>query len=110
MFQIEGKIINAGYYTDCLPVAVITIDKKFSEAIKAENDKRVSALLKVGEDIYNAGIRTTEKMKYVKICPDLLTINGSPARLVDALNKIGLKVKDSIKISIINNTIEISEA
>jgi len=72
--EIEGTIGNAGFYADCIPVMVILIAKKYANVIPSENGKRVETTIRIGNKHFRAGIRTTEKMDRIKICPNLVTI------------------------------------
>lgn len=105
--EIEGTIGNAGFYADCIPVMVILVAKKYANVIPSENGKRVEITIKIGKKLFCAGIRTTAKMDYLKICPNLLDECGDSVRLSDALNEIGVHVKDRVLMRLENHSVEI---
>lgn len=83
--MIKGKIYKNGFYTGGVPILIIVIDKEDKPSIPYKNGERVSVSLDIQGIIYTAGIRTTEKMKFIKICPDLLDAKGNKKRLADIL-------------------------
>jgi hypothetical protein len=105
--EIEGTIGNAGFYADCIPVMVILIAKKYANVIPSENGKRVDITIRIGNKLFRAGIRTTEKMDRLKICPNLLDERGEPVRLSDALSEIGVRVKDRVLMRLEDHSVEI---
>jgi hypothetical protein len=105
--EIEGTIGNAGFYADCIPVMVILIAKKHSNVLPSENGKRVDITISIENKLFRAGVRTTEKMDRLKICPNLLDEHGEPVRLADALSEIDVHVKDRVLMRLEDHSVEI---
>ena len=105
--NIPGSIMNAGFYKDSIPVMVIRISKEYLDKIPHTIGERKNFTFIVGDKRYKAGIRTTEKMNYLKFCPDLVGESGENIRLADLFLHRGFNTKDSVTLRVSGDTIEL---
>ena len=98
--DIPGSVMNAGYYRDGVKVVVISVSKDFLDQVPHAMGERREFTFILGGIRYKAGTRTTEKMAYLKICPDLVGEGGEDVRLADLLSPLGLKTKDPVTLRV----------
>ena len=68
----EGHIRGLSQnYADGLERMEIWVEKNLASSLPHRDNQRISIVLKIGETIYNSGIRSTPANVYVWICPDL---------------------------------------
>jgi len=102
---VKGSITNAGYYRDCIPTLIISVQKTVAQSIPYRNNERVPVHLIIGGTRFNAGIRCGANTPYIKISADLTSEDGKPVRLVDVLFQHGYQLKDKVKLKIQGNTL-----
>jgi hypothetical protein len=105
--DVPGTIMNAGYYRDGVTVMVISVSKNFLKQVPHAMGERRDFTLIFGGKRYKAGTRTTEKMAYLKICPDLAEEGGENIRLADLLSPLGLKTKDPVTLRVNGDAMEL---
>lgn len=105
--EVPGKIKNSGFYKDCVPVMTIAISKEFCGLVPHTFGERKEVPFIVDGVEYQAGVRATEKMIYLKICQDLIGKDGKMVRLADLLRGHGLTTTDSVTLRVTDQTIEL---
>jgi hypothetical protein len=94
----EGYIRGlAQYYADGVERMEIWIDKNLASSLPHRDNQRISIVLKIGETIFNAGIRSTPANAYVWICPDLRNEFGKKISLALALINNGFQKNQLVK-------------
>ena len=86
----EGKALGhvrglSSHYANGVERMEIHVMKKAAHALPYKNT-RIRITLVIRDELYTGGLRSTERNKYVWICPDLI-LGGVKKRLADVLNK-----------------------
>jgi hypothetical protein len=100
--MIIATITSQGYYADNKDMCELYISKESSEKMPHEPGKKTPIDIKIGENLYEGGIHETQEgivwmSSVYKKAPKREKI-----RLVDALERIGLK--KGAKLKIMKNT------
>ena len=81
------------------------ITKEKNKTFPHEYNKRLDVLLIFENDIYKAGIRSTEKCEYIWICPDLKDQNDKSIKLSDIIKKYGLNKNQTIFLDFVSKDV-----
>jgi hypothetical protein len=87
--MVQGIVRGLGtLYTDGIERWEIHISKEFARELPNRHGCRVAVRLIIGENIYEGGIRSTDRNDYIWICPDLMTQAGHRTNLSHILPKM----------------------
>ena len=104
----EGHIRGLSqYFVDGLERMEIWIDKKRAASLQHRDNQRIPIKLKIGETLYNAGIRSTPANAYVWICSDLRNEFGKRVSLASVLANNIFHKNQMVKLKVEGNAIEI---
>lgn len=106
---VIGRVNQVGYYGDCIPTLVILFAKDDNSKALFPSGERLEMTLVVEGERYRAGLRTTDKMRDVKICPDLLDTEGRELRFADILLKMGLVQKNKVQLVLNSDTVTLEK-
>lgn len=105
-----GRVNQVGFYGDCMQTLAVFFKKDQDNASLVPPGERVKVLLTINGSVYHAGLRTTEKMPSIKLCPDLIDENGGEVRLVDILLGMGIQNKSNVSLAIVGLTVTLDPA
>jgi len=86
----------------------IWIAKKKADLLPFRDHMRVQIKLKIGNDFYDAGLRSKPNVYYVWICPDLMDSWGRKISLVDALKKAGFARKEEVELQVNGHVVTVT--
>ena len=99
--MIEGKIRGLGsLYSNGLEILEIHFKKDLSDKLPNRDSNRIKINLIVGNQSYEAGIRSTHKNRYIWICPDLKYDNDAGISLSKVLMDNGICKNQTITIEV----------
>jgi len=78
----------------------IWIAKKKADPLPYQDHVRVPMNLKIGNNFYQAGLRSKPKVFYVWICPDLLDREGRKISLASALKEAGFAKNQKVDLRV----------
>jgi len=87
----------------------IWIGKKKAGLLPFREHIRVQVKLKIGNDSYDAGLRSKPNVYYVWICPDLIDTRGKKISLLEALKKAGFDRKEEVELQVDDHVIAIKK-
>ncbi len=85
----------------------IWIAKKKADPLPYRDHVRIPINLKIGNNFYQAGLRSKPKVFYVWICPDLLDREGRKISLASALKKAGFAKNEEVDLLINGHVITV---
>lgn len=91
MVTAIGRVNQVGFYGDCVPTLAILFAKTDQIASIFPPGIRIEMNLDIEGQRFKAGFRTTDSMRDVKICPDMISESGAEVRLADVLLDCGLR-------------------
>jgi len=96
---ITGTVVSQGKYSDSKDICEIYVHKKNADALPHKYGKREPISLDIGNIIYEAGVHETQEgVVWISSVLYKKEPRKEKARLVDALERIGLKKGDRIRI------------
>ena len=99
----KGQIRGLGdFYKNGDERIEIHIQKNDAIDFPCKNDKRLSAKISFGDKVYFAGIRTTEKNKYIWVCPDLKDENDKKINLSTIIKENGLSKNQVVILDVVS--------
>lgn len=106
--RVQGKIRGQGqHYSDGREILFVDAKKSECGVIKVEDGVRKPIRLRIGRNIYQAGLRTTARMRTVWVCSNLFDDRGSKVSLAQALLERGFSKNDTVNLEIQKGLIEI---
>ena len=88
------------FYTDGLERMEIWINKRQAAPLPYRDNKRIPITLKVGNEQYEAGLRSTPKFAVVWISPDLRDNHGSKVSLARVIINKGFSKNQRIYLEV----------
>lgn len=104
-----GRVNQVGFYGDCIPTLAILFSKNDDFKSIFPPGNRVEMTLVINGARYRAGLRTTEKMQDIKLCPDLLDEAGGEVRLADIILQMGLRQKSKVNLTLNSDTVTVEK-
>lgn len=109
--QVQAKVRGQGqYYSDGREILFVEVKKSECATIEAANGVRRPIRLRIGRDLYQAGIRTTARMPTVWLCSNLVDDHGEKVSLAEALTDAGFFKNQPIILSVQKDLIEVVTA
>jgi len=105
---IKAKVRGLSkYYVSGLELLEIWVLKVDADEMPYVEGKRVPVNLKLEQDKYEAGLRSTRKNKFIWLCPDLKDIRGEKVSLSEVLNKSGIEKNSNVYLTIRDRNITV---
>jgi 5-methylcytosine-specific restriction enzyme A len=104
-FQISGNIRDVSKKQDRTERMEIHIPRKYAAVVKSIDGERVPIDLRIDGERYEAGLRATERNRYIWISHDLKASDGASEKLTNVLENAGFKKNDPVILIVDNRTI-----
>ena len=109
--QVRATIRGQGqHYSDGREILFVDAKKIDCAAMEAADGVRRPIRLRIGRDIYQAGIRTTARMRTVWVCSNLVDDRGEKISLAHALADGGFSKNQTVILEVQKGSIEIVAA
>ena len=109
--QVPARIRGQGqHYSDGREILFVDAKKIDCAAIESADGVRRPIRLRIGRDIYQAGIRTTARMQTVWVCSNLIDDRGQKISLAQALAEDGFVKNQAVVLHVQKGLIEIVAA
>jgi hypothetical protein len=109
--EVPARIRGQGqHYSDGREILFVDAKKIDSAAIEAADGVRRPIKLRIGRDIYQAGVRTTDRMQKVWVCSNLIDDHGQKISLAQALTENGFVKNQAVVLRVQKGMIEIRTA
>lgn len=107
--KVKGYIRGLSQeYTDGVERQEIWINKKDADPLPHKNKMRIPIKLHIGDESFDAGIRSTQNNEYVWICPDMRDSQDKKIYLAHILGKKGFLKNQKILLEVNSKNIRIS--
>ncbi len=94
-------------YADGLERMEISVDKRHATPLPFQENMRIPITLRVGDEQYHAGLRTTPNMPVVWISPDLRDNHGKKVSLARVLKDNGFTKNQRIYLEVKGRVVSI---
>lgn len=95
-------------YTDGVERQEIWINKKDADPLPYKNKIRIPIKFHIGDESFDAGIRSTQNTEYVWICPDMRDSRDKKRYLAHVLGEKGFSKNQKIMLEVNGKNIRIS--
>jgi len=116
MEKTVASLVNAAirglgnHYADGTERIEIHVPSDHAHGLPHSKGIRVPVVLHVGDEIFDAGLRSTAHNDYVWICPNLTAKDGCRKRLADIVAAAGFKKNDHVCLLVTGNDIVLKHA
>ena len=95
------------FYPDGLERMEIWIDKRHAAPLPYQENTRIPITLKIGNEQYDAGLRSTPKMPVVWISPDLRDSHGRKVSLARVIINNGFRKNQRIYLEVDDSVVSL---